>query len=382
MSDQTTWSAGSTPLLRGKRGARPRGLKPAAHCVESWFRANARDLPWRPIPVDGARDPYVALVSELMLQQTQVSRVLEKFGPFLERFPTVHHLAAAPEADVLAAWSGLGYYRRARLLHAAARAVVDRHAGVFPDDPDALRALPGVGRYTAGAIGSMVFGKRVPLVDGNVERVLLRLHGNDAQPTDKATQAWAWDRAGELVAASNHPGVLNEGLMELGATVCTPGAPRCPACPLRDRCAAFAQGRTAEIPTPKPRAKQKDWFLVCFLIERNGQVLIETRGPDGLWAGMVQPPSVEGERAIDIPAAAESLGVRPGVEIDRFTHITTHRRVHFTVVEGAADTNPSRWWATRAEIGSMALSNAHRRVLGVLGRSALRADSPPLRPAR
>ncbi len=315
--------------------------------------------------MDGARDAYTALVSELMLQQTQVSRVLEKFGSFMKRFPTVADLAAAPEAEVLAAWSGLGYYRRARLLHAAARAVMERHGGVFPSDADALRALPGVGRYTAGAIGSMVFGQRIPLVDGNVERVLLRLHGNDAQPTDKATQEWAWAKAEELVAASDHPGVLNEGLMELGATVCTPGAPRCPVCPLRDRCAAFEQGRTAEIPTPKPRAKQKDWFVVCFLIERDGRVLIETRGPDGLWAGMVQPPSVEGERTIDISAAAEALGVRPGGEIDRFTHITTHRRVHFTVVEGAAGISPGRRWASRAEVGSMALSNAHRRVLGV-----------------
>ncbi len=352
-------------VKRSPRAGRPRGLKPAAHSVESWFRANARDLPWRPTPVDGPRDPYVSLVSELMLQQTQVSRVLEKFGPFLARFPTVQALAAAPEADVLAAWSGLGYYRRARLLHAAAKAVVERHDGVFPADPDALRALPGVGRYTAGAIGSMVFHQRVPLVDGNVERVLLRLHGNDAQPTDKATQEWAWAKAEELVASAEHPGVLNEGLMELGATVCTPGAPRCPACPLRDRCAAFAQGRTAEIPTPKPRAKQKDWHMLCFLIERSERVLIETRPLGGLWAGMVQPPSVEGERAIDIPAAAAALGIDPGAEIDRFTHITTHRRVHFTVVAGDAEaTGPTRW-ATRAEIATMALSNAHRRVLGV-----------------
>lgn len=336
-----------------------------AGAVESWFRAHARDLPWRPTPVDGPRDPYVALVSELMLQQTQVSRVLEKFGPFLERFPTVQALASAPEADVLAAWSGLGYYRRARLLHAAAKAVVERHAGEFPREAGALRALPGVGRYTAGAIGSMVFDQRVPLVDGNVERVLLRLHGSEAQPTDRATQDWAWAKAEELVAAAEHPGVLNEGLMELGATVCTPGAPRCPVCPLRDVCAAFAQGRTAEIPTPKPRAKQKDWFVLCFLIEESDRVLIETRGPEGLWAGMVQPPSVEGERNVDVVAAADAVGVVHGEEILRFEHITTHRRVRFTVVRATGGEGGGRRWVGRDALRAMALSNAHRRVFGL-----------------
>ena len=352
-------------VKRAPRAGRPRGLKPAAHGVESWFRANARVLPWRPSPIDGPRDPYVSLVSELMLQQTQVSRVLEKFGPFLERFPTVQALAAAPEAEVLAAWSGLGYYRRARLLHAAAKAVVDRHGGVFPEDAGALRALPGVGRYTAGAIGSMVFHQRVPLVDGNVERVLLRLHGSDAQPTDKATQDWAWARATELVAQAEHPGVLNEGLMELGATVCTPGAPRCPDCPLRDRCVAFAEGRTAEIPTPKPRAKQKNWFVLCFLVEHGGRVLIETRGPDGLWAGMVQPPSVEGERDLDVAAAADALGVVHADEVMRFEHITTHRRVRFTVVRATGGEGAGRRWVGREELRGLALSNAHRRVFGL-----------------
>jgi A/G-specific adenine glycosylase len=339
-----------------------------AGAVEDWFRENARALPWRPTPVDGAREPYVSLVSELMLQQTQVSRVLEKFGPFLERFPTVESLAAAPEADVLAAWSGLGYYRRARLLHAAAKAVVDRHGGVFPDDPAALRALPGVGRYTAGAIASIVFGRREPILDGNVERVLLRLHGNDAPPKDKATQDWAWQEAARLVEESQSPGVLNEGLMELGATVCTPASPRCPACPLQTTCRAFAEGRTAEIPRPKPRAKQKDWFMACFVVEDGPRVLVETRGADGLWAGMVQPPTAEGAAAIDAPAAAERLGVRVLSETDRFVHVTTHRRVALSVFSAAlvADRAGARW-VTRDELAGLALSNAHRRVFGLTG---------------
>lgn len=296
-----------------------------------------------------------------MLQQTQVSRVLEKFGPFMARFPTVFDLAAAPEEEVLAAWSGLGYYRRARLLHAAAQAVVERHGGVFPEDPDALRALPGVGRYTAGAIGSIVFGKRVPILDGNVERVLLRVHANDAPPKDKATQAWAWARATELVEAAEHPGVLNEGLMELGATVCTPTARRCPACPLRGVCAASAQGRTEEIPRARPRAKRTDRFVVCFVVERAGRVLVETRGREGLWAGMAQPPSVESEAEVPVDAAAASLGLTAVEVTDRFVHVTTHRTVRFTVVRGEGETGAGRW-VGRSELEGMALSNAHRRV--------------------
>lgn len=319
--------------------------------------------------MDGARDPYGALVSELMLQQTQVSRVLEKYSAFMTRFPTVFDLAAAGEEDVLAAWSGLGYYRRARLLHAAAKAVVERHGGVFPDDVASLRALPGVGRYTAGAIASIVFGRREPIVDGNVERVLLRVHGNDAPPKDKATQDWAWARAGELVEGAGHPGVLNEGLMELGATVCTPATPRCPACPLRAQCAAFAEGRTAEIPRPKPRAKRKDWFVACFVVADGDRLLVETRGAGGLWAGMVQPPTAEGAEEMALEDAARSAGVTPGREIDRFVHETTHRRVSFVVSAGRVEgpVGAGRRWVTRGALEGMALSNAHRRVFGLGG---------------
>lgn len=350
-------------------GGTPVPPQEIARAVEAWFRANARAMPWRASPVDGPRDPYASLVSELMLQQTQVSRVMEKFGPFMQRFPTVAALAAAPEPEVLAAWSGLGYYRRARLLHAAARAVVERHGGIFPQDAAALRALPGVGRYTAGAIGSIVFGDRVPLLDGNVERVLLRLHANADPPKDKATQDWAWAQAQSLVDHAAHPGMLNEGLMELGATVCNPIAPRCLHCPVRDHCAAFAQGRTEEIPTPKPRAKQKDWFIVCFVVEdAAARVLVETRALTGLWAGMAQPPSAEGDTEFTLESAAAAAGVIPVAVTDRFTHITTHRRVAFTVVSAAPPKGltPGRRWVSRETLATLALSNAHRRVFGLM----------------
>lgn len=340
-----------------------------APLVERWFRENARELPWRPDPIDGPRDPYRALVSELMLQQTQVSRVVEKFEPFLERFPTAQSLAAAPEADVLAEWSGLGYYRRARLLHAAARAIVDEHAGVFPTKPAQIRSLPGVGRYTAGAIASIVFKLREPILDGNVERVLLRLHANPDPPKDKATQAWAWERSQELVDTSHAPGVLNEGLMELGATVCTPSAPKCPDCPLREVCRAHGQGRTEVIPRPKPRAKQKDWFAACFVVvDGDGRVLTETRPKTGLWAGMVQPPSAEGDSEIDPSEAGASVGIEPGERLGGFVHVTTHRRVSFEVFAGSlVGAIGERSWIGPDELPDLALSNAHRRVFEIGG---------------
>lgn len=217
-----------------------------ARALEQWFAGAARSLPWRALGPDGWRDPYAVLVSELMLQQTQVARVVERFGAFMRRFPTVAALAGADEADVIALWAGLGYYRRARHLHAAAKRIVHEHGGEVPRAAAALRALPGVGRYTAGAIASMAMGQRVPLVDGNVARVLMRL---EARAGDVAQgQAWAWERAGELVSSSTSAGAFNEGLMELGATVCVPGRPRCEACPLagvvRGACGGATGGDT------------------------------------------------------------------------------------------------------------------------------------------
>jgi len=189
------------------------------------------------------RDPYFSLVSELMLQQTQVARVIEKFTEFVGRFPTVEALARADEGGVLAVWSGLGYYRRARHLHRAAREIVARFEGRVPTTVEELMTLPGVGRYTAGAVASMVFGRAEPLVDGNVARVLVRIEGRECSAAEGV--AWAWERAGELVRIAEAPkgqsakrsllgpGVFNEGLMELGAVVCVPRGPRCGVCPVR-----------------------------------------------------------------------------------------------------------------------------------------------------
>jgi A/G-specific adenine glycosylase len=336
-----------------------------ARAVGVWHRAEARDLPWRDAPA-GARDPYRVLVSEIMLQQTQVARVVEKFAAFLERFPTVHDLANAPESAVLAAWSGLGYYRRARLLHRAARAIVDEHAGSIPRDHAALLAIPGIGRYTAGAIASIAFGQAAPIVDGNVSRVILRLDGRDEAADDRAGQKRTWARAQELVAASAEPGVFNEGLMELGATVCTPRNPRCMFCPVREHCDAFATGRQDAIPRPKTAAARTPLFITALLaIDAKGRRLVERRPETGLWAGMHQPPSVEKpDRFATDEEIVASLSLTPGRVLEEFAHQTTHRDVRFRVVLAErARAGRGRAWHSTSAIGSLALGNPHRRIL-------------------
>jgi len=326
--------------------------------LEEWFGEAMRPLPWRVEP----REPYWSLVSEFMLQQTQVSRVLEKFGPFVERFPNVESLAAASEESVLGAWSGLGYYRRARMLHGCAQAIVERHGGVIPRDVEELMALPGIGRYTAGAMASMVFGEREPLVDGNVMRVLQRLENNSDQQTDSKTIKWAWARAGALVEASGSPGVLNEALMELGATVCSPKRIGCDRCPVAGFCESLKAGTTESVPPPKPRAKRKGLFCASVLcVDDAGRVLFEQRPVDGMWGSMWQVPTVE----LDEPPTTEQVGEGMAL-IESFVHQTTHRIVRFDVYRGIGlVAGGGQSYLSVGEILKLGVSNAQKRILGL-----------------
>lgn len=346
----------------------PSALEACAAPLERWFAGSARDLPWR-----RQRDGYRALVSELMLQQTQVARVVEKFEPFLRRFPTPAALAEAPEDAVLALWQGLGYYRRARLLHAAAKAIVERHGGEVPSDPEALRALPGVGRYTAGAVASIVFGRRVAIVDGNVTRVAQRVAARPGHAADPNIVAWAWDEATRFAARAERPGVANEALMELGATVCTPMAPRCGSCPLASLCAARREGLVDTIPAPKPRAARKSLVFVAACIRRaDGAVLLEQRARGGLWGGLWQPPSIEdpdGE-ALAPEAAARRLGFDMALEPRGVVPFqTTHREIRFVVFAGSVRGKAAqletggRRFVTEGALADTALSNAAKKVL-------------------
>ena len=317
------------------------------------------------------RDPYrAALVAEAMLQQTQVSRVVEKYGDFVERFPTSHALAAADEHEVLGMWSGLGYYRRARHLHAAARMIVAEFGGSVPGTVEELLRLPGVGRYTAGAIASIAHGERAPIVDGNVARVLLRIHGKDAASDDKSVQGWLWERAEKLVAAADEPGVFNEGLMELGATVCVPGPgrPRCGECPVAGICAARREGRELLIPRAKTRAARKTVYCAVAIVERaDGAVLVEQRDGKGMWAGMWQAPTLEREdRAPTRAELARAVGVAAGMleRVDAFEFLATHRRMMFEVYRARAKakfTARRGEFQTHGRIARLGLSSPQRR---------------------
>lgn len=247
-----------------------------------WYDAHARDLPWR-----ASRDPYRVWLSEIMLQQTRVAAVLEHYHEFLRRFPTVKKLAAAREDSVLAAWSGLGYYRRARMLHAAAKVVVREHAGKFPNTAEELRSLPGIGRYTAAAIASIAFDEPIAVVDGNVERVLQRVSGTRLAGEE------LWRAATHLLDAKR-PGDFNQAMMELGATVCTPRAPSCLMCPIVELCAT--RGELAATAKPVPQTKRE---IHCALHFRNGdrgsrEVFLVQRSPDlSLMPGMWELPELE-----------------------------------------------------------------------------------------
>ena len=395
--DQTRRETG---LGGGRVSKRPRGKsvpdRSLVGPLAEWYRTNQRSLPWRDkgprgsVKTPSGRDPYRSLVSELMLQQTQVSRVLEKFGPFIERFPTATALADADEQDVLAAWSGLGYYRRARLLHAAARAIRDQHEGQVPGDVERLKALPGLGRYTAGAIASLVFHEPAPIVDGNVTRVLLRVHGRDGAADEKDTIAWTWERAEALAKVAHADEVIaefNEGLMELGATVCTPGMPACERCPWAGVCVAKREGKQREIPRAKKSAKRSSvTHEVVVVRTKRGDLLLERRpsvGGKGLWAGMYQAPTVEAAGEV----SGEAGEVREGSEVcallglgdsvratftTSFVFKTTHRDVLFRVYEGfvprpvrfgPGKDGRERVWKSAAETEGLALSNPMRGIL-------------------
>lgn len=343
--------------------------------LESWFirPGVARDLPWR-----RRRSGWSALVSEAMLQQTQVSRVVPAFERFMTSFPNPADLAAADEETVLAHWSGLGYYRRARLLHAAARVIVEQHGGEVPDDRAALLALPGVGRYTAGAVASIAFGRCEAIVDGNVHRVIARLDDDDRPKDDSAAMARTWSRAEELAQAAHRPGVFNEALMELGATVCTPVSPDCGRCPLSASCGARAAGRVAEVPRPKSPPKRRALHLSVVVVQRGERVLVEPRPAGGLWGGLWQPPTVESQTPLDPDAVEARLPVRLATPVEScgsFIHRTTHREVHIDV--GVARSRARRGrWVTVEELDGIPIGNAHRRAfrLAFEDRAAVTGD--------
>jgi A/G-specific adenine glycosylase len=332
----------------------------------AWYGAHRRDLPWRAPDAD----PYRVWLSEVMLQQTRVETVKPYYERWLRRFPTLPALAEAPLDDVLKAWEGLGYYSRARNLHRAVREVAEHHGGEVPDDPDAFRALPGVGRYTAGAVLSIAFGRPEPLVDGNVRRVFARWR-DEPEPRD----ADLWALAEELVPGER-PGDLNQALMELGATVCTPRAPRCPDCPVRDFCAAYAAGTQEERPLPKKARAIPHEHQAVAVIERDGRLLLARRPVDARLGGLWEFPGTlrrPGESTTDAAerAALEVVGLAAtaGEPIASIDHGFTHVKVTYHAVRCVAPTGDplplacdAVAWPTPEEVALYALPLAQKKI--------------------
>jgi A/G-specific adenine glycosylase len=300
----------------------------------NWYDTNRRDLPWRAKPGDQtAPEGFAVLVSELMLQQTQVATVVPYFLRFMARFPTAGALAEATEQEVLRHWQGLGYYSRARNLHAAARIIVQKHEGRVPASMADLIDLPGVGRYTAGAVASIAFGIKAPILDGNVARVLCRLNKITTDPRAPATQKKLWQLAEEILPEAR-VGDFNSALMELGATICTPRSPRCLLCPVKDFCQAFAAGVQEEIPAPriaKPTPEVHRWTL-C--VKAGDDWLIEQRPATGRWASLWQFPTIEaGDKKPTAGLISRELKI-PVANVHRIgeiRHALTHRRYVFEV---------------------------------------------------
>lgn len=354
-----------------------------------WFQAARRPLPWRT-----ERSPYRVWLSEVMLQQTRVAVVEDYFRRFLRRFPDVRSLAAASEDEVLSLWSGLGYYSRGRNLHAAARAVVERHAGRFPATSAELGRLPGVGPYTAAAVASLAFGEVIAVVDGNVARVLARL-ADDPTPVDTAEgRELVRERAQALVDTGEEPGAVNEALMELGALVCTPRSPSCEICPWRMACAAHKRGTQASLPVKSPKRARKALRVASVVVVDScgpsgpsGRVWLEKRESRGLFGGLHEPPSRE--VADDVEGAWRDLLRERGLPVPRklpppivVERTLTHRDLAFGVlrIEVSSAEHPSPWWVE--DVGAVGTSTAVRAVLAAAGVGAPRRSAAPLSGAR
>lgn len=256
--------------------------------LNQWYDRHHRKLPWRE-----THDPYAIWVSEVMLQQTQVATVIDYFHRFLKRFPTVDRLAAADEQEVLQLWSGLGYYRRARQLHAAAKKIVDQFEGVFPNDLAEIASLPGIGRYTAGAVASFAFDQRAPIVEANTVRLFCRLLAEEELPTDALVQKRLWGFSESLLPKKKGSGLLNQALIELGSQVCLPQAPKCLICPVQKFCKGRQAGIESRIPASKTREAPTPLVHGVVVIREGGQVLLRQNEPGEWWAGLWDFPRVE-----------------------------------------------------------------------------------------
>ncbi len=339
-----------------------------------WFRRNARDLPWR-----RTRDPYHIWVSEIMLQQTQVATVVPYFERFLRAFPTIDRLAHAPEERVLRLWEGMGYYRRARQLHRAAREIMERHGGQFPSSVHEVRALPGIGRYTAGAILSIAADARLPILEANTIRLFSRLLAFAEDPTSRDGQKVLWNFAEEILPAAR-VGEFNQALMELGSLVCKPRDPACPSCPVAAQCPTFASGRQSEIPAAPKSKKYESTHEACVAIWRRGRVLLRHCGEGERWSGLWDfPRFVVADRG-DLKQQLISgvlrqcgVSIVPGERLATIKHGVTRFRITLDCYRAKWDcgviTGKSLRWVKPMELERFPLSMTARKLGDLLVRT-------------
>lgn len=346
-----------------------------AQRIVQWQSHHGRHhLPWQ-----GTTDPYRIWLSEIMLQQTQVSTVLAYYQRFLERFPDVQALAAAPAEDVMALWAGLGYYTRARNLHRCAQVVVAEHGGRFPGTAAELATLPGIGRSTGAAIAAFAYGERAAILDGNVRRVLARHQGIEGDTTSNSVQKQLWIVAEQLLPAADTPDLAQamtaytQGMMDLGATVCTRGMPECAICPVKADCIALKEARQLELPGKRVRKAQPLRERHLLWVQHGNLTLLERRPPTGIWGGLLSLPELDLPHYDDdtVAQACRALGLEP-LDLPRastpFEHVFTHFRLHATpwrlqARSSALKDDDSLVWLPPAALGEAGMPAPIRRLL-------------------
>ncbi len=347
--------------------------------IVAWQRDHGRhDLPWQ-----NTRDPYRIWLSEIMLQQTQVSTVIPYYERFLARFPDLAALAAAEQDEVMPYWAGLGYYARARNLHRCAQEIVRDWEGRFPPDAAGIATLPGIGRSTAAAIAAFAYGETSPIMDGNVKRVFTRHFGIAGDPAKRDVETRLWALAEQEVPTRGQDmASYTQGLMDLGATLCTRGKPDCPRCPVQATCVARIEGRQAELPTPKARKATPERGTGMLVLRSDGRILLQQRPSPGIWGGLWSLPEFDPAQGIE--AACAALGARPeGVyELAAFAHTFTHFRLHVRpwyvpLAQAPAAAGASHRWIAETELAGVALPAPVRKLLDGL----LAAGLPHMLPA-
>ncbi|MGH9395812.1 MAG: A/G-specific adenine glycosylase [Terriglobia bacterium] len=350
-----------------KRSAQDLRAQSGRRALLRWYRATARPLPWR-----STKDPYRIWISEVMLQQTQIAAVIPYYDRFLRAFPTVERLARAPFESVAARWSGLGYYRRARHLHLAARKVAQDFGGQFPENYDAARSLPGVGRYTACAVLSIAYGKRLAVLDGNVARVVARLNALSGNIQQAEFRVQVESHLQQMLS-KRRPGDFNQALMELGQTVCLPRAPRCIVCPVRKACVAFRRGDPESFPQPRPRRATELCYLAAAVIHKGGKVALVRGLDEGLLGDLWNFPAAFGgsseeamERLRLKLVSQSSSPLRLARKLGTVRHAITFRsiRAELYEVSGNARGGHLRWFPMAA-LDSAAISQLARKIAAV-----------------